>query len=163
MAEGYPDDARVLFKATPISEFIMGEGTSHLGILRDSNELVFDRASEVFARHPLTTEEIRETCRDLKVVGARELKQLIKWREKMRAFLEEVGSEGEEEEEEEDGGEGEGQVPSESEGEEEVEGLEGIEEKVKALATKESAAVKRFVEWCVCVCVCVRGGHVHAF
>jgi AdoMet-dependent rRNA methyltransferase SPB1 len=104
-------------------------------VLRDSHELQFDRKSEVFLRHPLTTEDIKESCRDLKVVGARELKQLVKWREKMRTFLEEVGSEGEEER---DGKDGEG-VSKEGEG------LEGIDDKVKALASKESAAMKRLV------------------
>lgn len=131
-AEGYPDNARVLFTSLPVFDFVMGE--KHLSMLRDANKLVFDRASEVFARHSLTTEEIRESCRDLKVLGARELKQLVKWREKMRRFLEEVGSDGEEGKEEKEGG-----------AKEEGEGLDGIDDKVKALASKESAAVKRSV------------------
>ena len=128
----------MLFKYTPISDFVLGD--NHLGILRDSHELRFDRTSEVFSRHPLTTDDILETCRDLKVVGARELKQLVKWREKMRKFLEEVGSEGEAEEEEGGGGV-EGGEGSAGEGE----GLDGIDEKVEALAVKESAAVRRSV------------------
>ena len=108
---------------------------NHLSVLRQANQLLFDRTSEVFARHPLTTEEVKENCCDLKVLGARELKQLVKWREKMRGFMEEVGSEGEE------GGEG----GKDEEGEGEEEGLEGVDDKVKRLASKESAEVKRFV------------------
>ena len=129
-AEGYPDDANVLFKSVPVSDFIMGN--NHLSILRDANQLQFDRASEVFARHPLITEEIRESCRDLKVLGARELKQLVKWRERMRQFVEEAGSEGE------------GERPGEEDGEEEEEeGLKGVDDKVKRLASRESADIKR--------------------
>lgn len=129
-AEGYPDDARVLFKSVPVSDFVLGD--NHLSVLRDASQLLFDRASEVFARHPLTTEEIRESCRDLKVLGARELKQLVKWRERMRQFVEDVGGEGEGE-----GGGGEKE-------EEEEEGLKGIADKVERLASKESAEIKRF-------------------
>ncbi len=129
-AEGYPDNATILFKTTPVSDFVMGD--TYNTILREANQLVFDRSSEVFSRHPLTTEEIRENCRDLRVLGASEFERLLKWRKKMRQFLEEVGEEGEE-----GGKEGE-------EGEEE--GLEEIDEKVKALANKESADVKRLVE-----------------
>ena len=54
-----------------------------------------DLSSEVFTRHPLTTEEVLENCRDLKVLGERELERLLKRRRKMRQFVEEVrGSEG---------------------------------------------------------------------
>ena len=56
----------------------------------------------------------------------------------MRGFMEEVGSEGEE------GGEG----GEEEEGEGEEEGLEGVDDKVKRLASKESAEVKRLVVLC---------------
>ncbi len=122
----------MLFKSTPVADFVMAK--FYRNILRDSNTLDFDRESDVFSRHPLTTEEIRETCRDLKVAGRRELGQLVNWRVKMKKFLEDVGSEGEEEE---GGGAKE---------EEEGEGMEGIDDKVKALASKESLDVKR----CVC-------------
>ena len=116
-----------------MADFILGE--NHLRILKNSNQLIFDLASEVFSRHPLTSEEIRESCRDLKVLGPRELKQLVKWREKMRIFLDEVESEGEEE------GEGHGgEEKDHGDGEDE---LEGIDSKVEALASKEAAEVKR--------------------
>lgn len=132
-AEGYPENANVLFKTTLISDFIMG--TNYLSILKESNQLVFDRASEVFSRHPLTTEEIRESCKDLKVLGPRELKQLVKWREKLRLFMDQVESEEDEEMVKRVGGE-------DNDDDNDVQ-LRGIDEKIKALASSEAAEVKR--------------------
>lgn len=138
-AEGYPDNARVLFQTRPVTDFVMED--NHLSILQDTNQLVFDRTSEVFSRHPLTTEEIRESCRDIKVLGPKELKGLVKWREKMKAFLEEV---------EESEGEGEGAGRDKMEEGEDEELIE-IDGKVKDLAAKEAADVKRLVEHDCCM------------
>jgi AdoMet-dependent rRNA methyltransferase SPB1 len=140
-AEGYPDDARILYKVTPVVDFITGD--DHLTILSSSNKLVFDKTSEVFSKHPLTSDEIKQNCEDLKVLGPRELKQLVKWREKMRRFLDDAGSDS-------DGGEGGDGVRSEGAGEEgEREGedkmLEGIDDKIKLLEKSEAAEVKRYV------------------
>ncbi len=68
-AEGYPDDASVLFKFTSVADFITGDDQFHL--LSSSHSLHFDKPSEVFAKHPLTTSEIRELCGDIKVLGPR--------------------------------------------------------------------------------------------
>ncbi len=52
-----------------MAEFITGEG--HYQLLGSAHSLQFDRPSEVFAKHPDTTEEIRELCADVKVLGPR--------------------------------------------------------------------------------------------
>ena len=94
---------------------------------------MFDRASEIFRRHSLTTGEVCDGFKDLRVLGLRELKQLVKWREKMRSFVDKVGTE--EKAMEEDGG-----------GEEEEGGdgrMKGIDDKIKALASSEAAEVKK--------------------
>jgi AdoMet-dependent rRNA methyltransferase SPB1 len=140
-AEGYPDNARVLYKVTPVVDFITGD--DHLTILSSSNKLVFDKTSEVFSKHPLTSDEIKQNCEDLKVLGPRELKQLVKWREKMRRFLDDAGSDS-------DGGggsEGGDGVRSEGAGEEGEEDkmLEGIDDKIKLLKKSEAAEVKRYM------------------
>ena len=139
-AEGYPDDARVLYKVSSVANFITGN--DHLTVLSTSNKLEFDKTSEVFSKHPLTSDEIKQSCEDLKVLGPRELKQLVKWREKMRKFLDDAGSDS-------DGSEGGDGVRSSEDGEEVEAGegedkmLKGIDDKIKSLEKSEAAEVKR--------------------
>ena len=64
-AEGYPDDAHTLFTTTSVADFITGD--DHLALLGSTSQLVFDKPSEVFSKHPLTTEEIKLHCEDIKV------------------------------------------------------------------------------------------------
>ncbi len=122
-AEGYPDDARVLYKTTSVADYITGE--DYLQILGSSNKLIFDKMSEVFSKHPLTTDEIRASCEDIKVLGPRDLKQLVKWRDKLRQFLEDVGSDKEEPED--------------------VVMADTTDEQIKKLEKEEAAEVKRYV------------------
>lgn len=126
-AEGYPDDARVLHKTTSVADFITDE--NYLTILGSTNELVFDKMSDVFSKHPLTTDDIRVSCEDIKVLGPRELKQLVKWREKLRQFLDDVESDGEERDD--------------CEGHDGVEDVDTTEEHIKKLEKEEAAEVKR--------------------
>jgi len=44
----------------------------------------------LFLKHPDTTEEVRQCCDDIKVLGRRELKLLVTWRNKMKVFVEEL-------------------------------------------------------------------------
>ena len=125
----------MLFKAVSVADFITGD--DHLTVLSTSNKLQFDKASEVFSKHPLTTDEIRLSCDDLKVLGPRELKQLVKWREKMRRFLDDVGSDSDGEAGEAESGEGGG-------GDVGDRSLDGIDEKIELLEKSEAAEVKRY-------------------
>ena len=68
-AEGYPDNATVLFKSTSVADFVTGE--DYLQLLASTNRLLFDRPSAVFSKHPHTTEEIKQYCEDIKVLGPR--------------------------------------------------------------------------------------------
>ena len=90
--------------------------------------------SDVFARHPLTTDDIRASCEDVKVLGPRELKQLVKWREKLRKFLDNVGSDGESVTGEDVTGE---------DGETGDAVLEKTDERIKILEKEEAAELKR--------------------
>ncbi len=90
--------------------------------------------SDVFSKHPLTTDEIRASCDDIKLLGPRDFKQLVKWRDKLRQFLEDVGSDDED-------GVGDG-----------VSGVDKTEEQIKKLESEEAAEVKRW-ESCKLVCI----------
>ena len=131
-----------------MADFITGD--DHLTVLSTSNKLEFDKTSEVFSKHPLTSDEIRQSCEDLKVLGPRELKQLVKWREKMRKFLDDAGSDSE-------GGESgdgvKGETGEEREGEDKM--LEGIDDKIKSLERTEAAEVKRYMKSSsLCIVLC---------
>ncbi len=84
--------------------------------------------SEVFSKHPLTTNEIRANCEDIKVLGPRDLKQLVWWRDKLREFLDDVGSDGEQPED--------------------VVEVDTTDEQIKRLQKEEAAEVKRCVFKC---------------
>ena len=81
----------IQFKETPASEFI--QTTDPIAILGQYNKLSFDQpkngdvALAALDKLPETTPEIRNCCKDLKVLGRKEFKLLLKWRLKVREIL----------------------------------------------------------------------------
>ena len=74
-AVGYPDDVTTLYSAVSVADFITSD--KHLSLLANCSKLEFDRRSQVFSHHPLTTAEVRLLCEDVKVLGPAELRQLV--------------------------------------------------------------------------------------
>ena len=66
------------------SEFIAGEKPIH--ILNNCHEIVLDESR--IKKHPKTTQEIVECCKDIRVLGVKELRSLKKWREILKADFE---------------------------------------------------------------------------
>ena len=64
-ALGYPEGQHILHNKYPVLDFVMSD--DHMALLGVANELVFDSTSRVFNRHPLTTDEIKHSCEDIKV------------------------------------------------------------------------------------------------
>ncbi|KAI5694611.1 hypothetical protein M8J76_009853 [Diaphorina citri] len=100
-ALGYPSDVNVLYKNLPVSKFIEHETPTVL--LQHATEIHFD--DESVLKHPSTTVEIQECCKDIRVLGRKDVRNLLKWwkvlhDEKMEKEKEEEkeGGEGEEEE-----------------------------------------------------------------
>ena len=82
--DGYEDNARILFKSCPITTFI--SAADPITILATHNQFVFDEDDEECRRInalPRTTDEIRALCADLKVIGKRDFKELLRWRERI--------------------------------------------------------------------------------
>lgn len=73
--EGYSENDFSLRNALNVSEFI--RSTSALSALQGISDIVFD--DEKISKHPKTTNEIRECCKDIKVLGRKDLKNLISW------------------------------------------------------------------------------------
>ncbi|KAJ9497550.1 AdoMet-dependent rRNA methyltransferase spb1 [Exophiala xenobiotica] len=86
--EGYEEGEYTQHKEIPVTEFI--HTTDPIAILGSVNKLSFDQspngdlAMATLDRLEETTPEIRECCEDLKVLGKKEFRTLLRWRLKVR-------------------------------------------------------------------------------
>ena len=86
--DGYEDGVNILFKKLDVVEYVTSEKFSDL--LAESNCIVFDPSNETvktIINDFETTQEIKDCCEDLKVLGRREFKLLLKWRLRLRKLL----------------------------------------------------------------------------
>lgn len=82
-AEGYTDGDLTLYHTFSVSEFLKAENP--VDFLGKANEITFDHID--LESHPATLDEIKECCRDIKVLGRKELRLLLNWRSKLRRYL----------------------------------------------------------------------------
>ncbi|GIJ99884.1 AdoMet-dependent rRNA methyltransferase spb1 [Aspergillus viridinutans] len=86
--EGYEEGDYTQFKEIPVTEFI--NTTDPIAILGTYNRLSFqqspggDLALATLNRLEETTDEIRTCCEDLKILGKKEFRNLLRWRLKVR-------------------------------------------------------------------------------
>ena len=86
--EGYEEGDYTQFKEAPASEFI--QTTDPISMLGSLNKLTFEQqqngdiALAALDKLPETTHEIRQCCVDLKVLGRKEFRMLLRWRLKTR-------------------------------------------------------------------------------
>ncbi|XP_015121311.1 pre-rRNA 2'-O-ribose RNA methyltransferase FTSJ3 [Diachasma alloeum] len=82
-AEGYPENDYTLHHTVSASDFIASED----GIegLQNASEIVIDE--DRIANHPKTTSELRECCKDIKVLGRKELRLILGWWKVLHAEL----------------------------------------------------------------------------
>ena len=86
--DGYEEGDWTQFKEIPVTDFI--NTTDPIAILGQYNKLSFqqplngDIALSTINRLEETTEEIRKCCEDLKVLGKKEFRNLLRWRLKVR-------------------------------------------------------------------------------
>jgi AdoMet-dependent rRNA methyltransferase SPB1 len=86
--EGYEEGDYTQFKEIPVTEFI--NTTDPIAILGTYNKLSFDQAPggdlalATLNRLEETTDEIRTCCEDLKILGKKEFRNLLRWRLKVR-------------------------------------------------------------------------------
>lgn len=74
-AHGYPENDYTLHHKLPVSEFIASENA--IESLQQASEIVFD--DKKYENHKTTTSEIKECCKDIKVLGRKDLRLLINW------------------------------------------------------------------------------------
>jgi AdoMet-dependent rRNA methyltransferase SPB1 len=85
--DGYEDEDYTLYKEADVGEFIKSD--DFLAILARSSAISFgdDEFSQKCLDSNFTTEDIREYLKDLKVLGKKDFKQVIKWRDYVRIEL----------------------------------------------------------------------------
>ncbi|KAF2865182.1 Spb1 C-terminal domain-containing protein [Massariosphaeria phaeospora] len=89
--EGYEEGDWTQFKEAPVSEFI--QTPDPIAMLGSLNKLSFrqgpdgDIAIATIDKLPETTQEVRNCCADLKVLGRADFKRLLRWRLKVRAIF----------------------------------------------------------------------------
>ncbi|RSL94174.1 AdoMet-dependent rRNA methyltransferase SPB1 [Fusarium oligoseptatum] len=89
--DGYEEGDYIQFKEMPASEFI--QTTDPIAVLGSYNKLTFqqplngDVALAALDKLPETTPEIRNCCDDLRVLGRKDFKLLLKWRLKVREIF----------------------------------------------------------------------------
>ena len=132
-AEGYEAGATLLYKKAKASEFIMEDKPIH--VLNNFYEIVLDERR--IADHPKTTPEVKECCKDLKVLGMKELRLLKKWREALRADFE---SSSEKKDERKKDNEAQNTVDSDDEEEKE---MKNLEKQIETLKDEERRDAKR--------------------
>uniref|UniRef100_A0A1A8R6X7 pre-rRNA processing protein FTSJ3 n=1 Tax=Nothobranchius rachovii TaxID=451742 RepID=A0A1A8R6X7_9TELE len=82
-AEGYADGDLTLYHSFTVTTFLKAENP--VDFLGKASEITFDNPD--LESHSSTTSEIKECCRDIKVLGRKELRLLLNWRSKLRRYL----------------------------------------------------------------------------
>ncbi|XP_015258201.1 PREDICTED: pre-rRNA processing protein FTSJ3 [Cyprinodon variegatus] len=82
-AEGYTDGDLTLYHSFTVTAFLKAENP--VDFLGKASEIKFDNPH--LESHSATTDEIKECCRDIKVLGRKELRLLLSWRAKLRRYL----------------------------------------------------------------------------
>ena len=86
--DGYEEGDWTQFKEVPVTEFI--QTTDPIAMLGSLNKLSFEQqpngdiAMTTLDKLPETTQEVRDCCADLKVLGRKDFKLLLRWRLKVR-------------------------------------------------------------------------------
>lgn len=85
-----------MYHKLSVKDFITSE--SGVEALQNASEIVLD--DETIAKHARTTDEIRECCKDIKVLGRKELRLLLSWWKHMKELNKENSDDKSEEKEE---------------------------------------------------------------
>ncbi|TQS34621.1 hypothetical protein Golomagni_04988 [Golovinomyces magnicellulatus] len=89
--DGYEEGNYTQFKEVPVSEFI--KTTDPIAMLGSLSRLSFEQPPNsdlslvTIDKLPATTEEIRNCCLDLRVLGKKEFRNLLRWRLKVRELF----------------------------------------------------------------------------
>ncbi|XP_038241094.1 pre-rRNA 2'-O-ribose RNA methyltransferase FTSJ3 [Dermochelys coriacea] len=145
-AEGYAEGDTTLYHRFTLMDFL--KAPNPVDFLSKANEITLGDSE--LERHSTTTEELRQCCRDIRVLGRKELRALLNWRTKLRRFMARKLKEQAKEldislssGEEEEGGEEEAGKTSGEAGDGAIEEEEEMELRLAELKAEEVAELKR--------------------
>ncbi|XP_075774774.1 pre-rRNA 2'-O-ribose RNA methyltransferase FTSJ3 [Pelodiscus sinensis] len=145
-AEGYAEGDTTLYHRFTLLDFL--KAPNPVDFLSKANEITLGDGE--LERHSATTEELRQCCRDICVLGRKELRALLNWRTKLRRFMARKLKEQAKEldislssGEEEEGGEEESRKGSGAAGDRAAEEEEEMELRLAELKAEEVAELKR--------------------
>lgn len=87
--EGYVEGDYTLFHPVDVTDFIKSENPIEL--LQQTSALVFD--DDEVRDHEKTTNEVKECCKDIRVLNRKDLRLLLTWKKAMEEFCEERNKE----------------------------------------------------------------------
>ncbi|NXV50448.1 SPB1 protein, partial [Uria aalge] len=82
-AEGYADGDTTLYHRFTLMDFL--KAPNPVDFLSKASEITLGDGE--LENHSSTTEELRQCCKDIRVLGRKELRALLNWRTKLRRFL----------------------------------------------------------------------------
>uniref|UniRef100_A0A8C8SNL2 pre-rRNA processing protein FTSJ3 n=1 Tax=Pelusios castaneus TaxID=367368 RepID=A0A8C8SNL2_9SAUR len=82
-AEGYAEGDMTLYHRFTLTDFL--KASNPVDFLSKANEITLGDGE--LERHSATTEELRQCCQDIRVLGRKELRALLNWRTKLRRFM----------------------------------------------------------------------------
>ncbi|XP_068599419.1 pre-rRNA 2'-O-ribose RNA methyltransferase FTSJ3 [Brachionichthys hirsutus] len=139
-AEGYTDGDLTLFHSFTVTSFLKADNA--VDFLNKASEITFDHAE--LECHPATSAEIKECCRDIKVLGRKDLRLLLNWRSKLRRYLGKKLRPGAKQLDQAiDSSDEEGNIEEEPEKKQEEDEEAEMEKKLAELKTEEVAELKR--------------------
>lgn len=81
--EGYPENDYTLYHPISVRDFINSE--NGIEALQDASEILLN--DDEIINHEKTTNEIKECCKDIKVLGRKDLRLLLNWWKALREAL----------------------------------------------------------------------------
>ncbi|KAF5269681.1 hypothetical protein FQA39_LY08604 [Lamprigera yunnana] len=126
-AEGYPANDYTLYHKVSVRDFILHD--TGLELLQHASEIVMDD-TEILT-HVKTTNEIIECCKDIKVLGRKDLKRILTWWKELHEEYVETKPKIEE------------QSQDDQNEPEEIDELEDIDRQIGALQEEERKELKR--------------------
>ncbi|XP_059482938.1 pre-rRNA 2'-O-ribose RNA methyltransferase FTSJ3 isoform X2 [Neocloeon triangulifer] len=82
-AQGYPEGMSTMYRPVTASELIAAENP--VDLLQIATEITLD--TELIRKHPRTTEEMKACLKDIKVLGRKDLRQVMAWCAAVKATI----------------------------------------------------------------------------